>query len=118
MGKWAVKRDISGSGMYNLYTQDDFKTRMVLKTAPNVMWKGYYGEGKMEAAELPETMEEPYSLILRVADFPEMKKAHCSLLEGWVGGAFAIISGKNATVKQTKCITRGDEYCEFVFEKE
>lgn len=118
MGKWAVERDISGIGMYNIYTQDDFKTTMVFKTAPNVMWKGYYSEGKMETTQLPETMGEPNSLILKVIDFPEMKKAHCSLLEGWVGGAYTVVSGKNATVRQTKCITRGDEYCEFVFEKE
>ena len=115
MGRWAAKRDISETGIYKLYTDDALKTTLVLKTAPNVMWKGYYDEGKMEAAQLPKTMEEPHSLILRVTDFPEMKRAHCLLLEGWVEGAFKIITGKDATVRQTKCITRGDEYCEFVF---
>ncbi len=115
MGKWAAQRDISGSGMYKVYTDAAFKSTIVFKTAPNVMWTGYYDEGKMETAVLPETMEEPHSLVLRVTDFPEMKRAHCLLLEGWVEGAFVIITGKDATVRQTKCITRGDDYCEFIF---
>ncbi len=115
MGKWAANRDISRAGMYKVYTEDAFKTTMVLKTAPNVMWKGYYDEGKLKTAVLPETMEEPDSLVLRVIDFPEMKRAHCILLEGWIEGAYAIITGKDTMIRQTKCITRGDEYCEFVF---
>lgn len=40
----------------------------------------------------------------------------CNFLAGLVGGVGKELSGKDVVAEETKCIAKGDRYCEFVIE--
>ncbi len=115
IGRWAAERDLKR--VFKLYTADTFKGLHILKTAPHVMWQGYYDRGAMVFPEIPRT-DYLKSISAKVADFPDAAKPNCRLLEGWIEKAVYIISGERVegTVTEVKCRVDGHEYCEFFWE--
>lgn len=115
IGRWSAERDLRV--VFKLYTADTFKDLNILKTAPHVMWKGYYDQGDMEFPEIPRT-DYLKSISAKIIDFPDAAKPNCRLLEGWIEKAVHIISGERVTgtVTEVKCRVDGHEYCEFFWE--
>jgi len=73
------------------------------------------GLGKIEIVEL--NLEEA-EVKFRIWNnfFAELcceESACCSCVEGFVSGIYGRIIGKTPNIKQTKCATKGDLYCEW-----
>jgi predicted hydrocarbon binding protein len=77
-----------------------------------VMWKQYYDAGEMQVEAVGEG-----KAIVRIRDFPEPHRALCMGTLGWLEAANKIWGVQGAQVKETKCRTLGESYCEFVVEK-
>jgi hypothetical protein len=77
-----------------------------------VMWKQYYDAGEMQA-ETPRGGRG----IIRLHDFPEPHRALCLGTLGWLETANEIWGVRGARVKETKCRTLGDPWCEYVVER-
>ncbi len=77
-----------------------------------VMWKQYYDAGEMQT----ETTGEGKAIV-RLRDFPEPHRALCMGTLGWLETANEIWGVRGARVKETKCRTLGDSYCEFLIER-
>ncbi|UCD85906.1 MAG: hypothetical protein JSU92_06860 [Deltaproteobacteria bacterium] len=115
MGQWSAEKDLEA--VYKIFTDDTFKDLNILKTAPHVMWQGYYDQGNMVFPELPKT-DYIESIKARIVDFPDAAKPSCRLLEGWIEKAVNIISGNRirGIVTEVKCRIDGHEYCEYLWE--
>ena len=73
------------------------------------------GLGKIEIVEL--YLEEG-SVKFRIwnnffAEICGEEPACCSCVEGFVSGIYRQVMGKTPNIKQTKCATKGDAYCEW-----
>lgn len=89
-------------------------TKRGFKEASNY-WKKHYTVGSLESYKIDE--EEKY-MILRLKKF----KVHpilCPLLAGYLlGMGNYIIRGENQTIKETKCMFKGDPFHEYKIEWE
>jgi len=82
---------------------------------------GGFAEGEVEKIDL-----EKNTAIVKVKNSPycrlpdgkviERKSPSCYLLAGILAGALSLILGKVFKVKETKCMSEGNEYCEFLIE--
>ena len=116
IGRWAAERDFKA--VYKLYTiGESFKDPVTFKTAPNIMWKGYYDRGELTIPDPPQSLDVN-EFKFRITGVPDAQKPNCSLLEGWLEMAAKNILELNGTVTEVKCTTEGDEYCEFLWVRE
>jgi len=115
IGEWSAERDLKAVYMY--YTKDTFRVPQMLKTAPSVMWKGYYDKGDL-MFQIPESIAAP-EVSARIVDFPDAAKPNCALLGGWIKKVFEIIigGGWECVVTEVKCRADGEEYCEFIVKR-
>jgi predicted hydrocarbon binding protein len=49
----------------------------------------------------------------RLEDFPEIDRAHCLLIEGWLEGLGHALGAVGMASRQVHCVHRGDPTCEF-----
>jgi len=112
VGEWSAERDLKA--VYNIYSKEIFKDPSILRTAPSIMWKGYYDKGDLVFPEIPNTLDVTEATA-KVIDFPDAAKPNCTLLEGWIGKVMEIIigGGHKARVREVKCRANGADYCEF-----
>ena len=52
-------------------------------------------------------------LRLALEEFPDIDRAHCELIAGWIGGLGEAVGASWPAVEQVGCIHRGDKRCEF-----
>ena len=81
-------------------------TQMAFKSAPNY-WKNYFTGGKLEAFEFGEN-----HLTLRIHDF-KVHPIMCIQLSGYFLGVAIITNVKDGRIEETRCVHRGDDFCEF-----
>ena len=80
-----------------------------------------YGWGIPEIVRID--LEEP-EIIIRLHDLFESKhakgkknKANCHFVRGFLAGLFTKFLGKKMFAIETKCVAKGDPYCEFLVRK-
>jgi|GEM_PF-1121274 len=74
-----------------------------------------WGWGRIERALLREKTGE---FIIRIYDNAFAREQHsqvpsCYFLKGYIEGLIETLTGKHATSEETKCMAKGDHYCEF-----
>jgi hypothetical protein len=70
------------------------------------MWKLFYDSGRLEVVG-----ESPETTVGRILDFPvtpELCDRFCGIWEG-----IAATPGRGARAEETRCVRRGDPFCEF-----
>jgi predicted hydrocarbon binding protein len=78
-------------------------------------WEEHYSVGKLEA---PKIDVKNKHLILRLRDF-KIHPILCIYLKGYFKAvAQLVVRTKNMTIKETKCMFKGDPYHEFVIDWE
>jgi predicted hydrocarbon binding protein len=92
-----------------------FRIVMTLSSVKRVIgacprfWKRYSTAGDFELLSI-----EDGKVDVALVGFPEIHLGHCELAAGWMKGLGESAGAKNAAVKQTRCVHRGDQRCEFV----
>jgi hypothetical protein len=76
-----------------------------------VFWGQYCDRGRM-VLEAPR----PLSFLARMEGFPEIDRAHCHLVEGWLEGLGVALGAVGMTCRQTRCVHHGDPVCEYLGE--
>jgi predicted hydrocarbon binding protein len=73
------------------------------------------GLGRIEIVEFnPEKAEVKFTIWNNFfAELCGEKSACCSSVEGFGSGVYEQVIGKTPNIKQTKCATKGDPYCEW-----
>jgi len=82
---------------------------LIAKQAPG-MWRKHYTIGDLEAADSNE--KERYT-VLRLKNF-KIHPIYCTVLKGYFAKVMELVTKSPVTVKENKCMFRGDEYHEFL----
>jgi len=106
LGEIAAKRDLET--IYDMYMEERNPERLIRDCG--LIWKSYYRDaGRMETIAW-----EPDDTVLRIIDFPEMDRAHCRLMEGWMTEAIRGMGVKIVNeMREHVCMSRGAPYHEF-----
>ncbi len=79
------------------------------------MYKMYFTVGEFT---VPEYSKEKKYAILRLENYPvypiDSPRDYCYFLAGYYSSIVRVITGKEATGKEIKCVHRGDKYHEFL----
>ncbi len=73
-----------------------------------VFWAAYCDRGKMV---LETSAEKSYRG--RLEGFPEIDRAHCVIVEGWLEGMGTALGAQDMAVKQVQCAAQGGAVCEY-----
>ena len=95
----------------NLTEEENFEAVLDKIKAHYASW----GWGRIERALLREKTGE---FIIRIYDNAFAREQHsqvpsCYFLKGYIEGLIETLTGKHATSEETKCMAKGDHYCEF-----
>lgn len=71
------------------------------------LWSAHYDSGYLEVATRGSK-----SALLRIRGFETPHRAHCFSVAGWAERSIELSGGKNVTVNEPQCRTRGDELCQ------
>jgi hypothetical protein len=71
------------------------------------LWSAHYDSGFLEVAT-----RGPKTAILRIRGFASPHRAHCLSVLGWAERSIELSGGKRVISEESKCRTRGDEYCQ------
>jgi len=82
---------------------------MVAKAA-QTMWRKYNSIGTLKVVDY--SYKERYGIV-RIEDFP-VHPILCPIYKGYLSSIVSLVVGKETSAEETKCVHRGDEYCEFV----
>ncbi len=106
LGATAGDRDLGT--MFKVYAAIASPERLIRSCSR--VWSSYYrGAGTMTAVAWDEN-----DTRLRIEGFPDMDRAHCELMEGWMIGTMdriGVIVSSDA--RETACASRGDAHHEF-----
>ena len=80
---------------------------MVLKRGA-VFWGQYCDGGTFEMIDIV-----PGQGTAKLVNFPTVSARHCRLIEGWIRGIGEAVGAKNISVAQTRCVHKGDSWCEY-----
>lgn len=83
--------------------------KMVIQRAPEI-WRKYYTVGNLRIVEFDE--DKGYA-ILRIEDF-NIHWLHCRHIKGYCYNVVKMIVKKPVTCQETKCLSFGDKYHEFL----
>ena len=88
----------------------------IFRMAASRMWERYYNVGSLEAVDFKRTPADGYA-ILRIKDF-KVHPIYCFFLGRFFIGVFKLAEPrfKEITVKETKCMFKGDPYHEYLIE--
>jgi hypothetical protein len=106
LGETAGERDLGT--MFKVYVALASPERLI--RACSRVWASYY----REAGTMTAVAWERSDTRLRIDGFPEMDRAHCELMEGWMISTMArigVVVSDDAT--ETACASRGAAYHEF-----
>ena len=107
MGKFEAKVSL----IARLYLGYFFSADKIAEELPK-MWRKYFTVGNLKVVEYDE--EKGYS-VCRIEDF-DIHAIQCQVLLGYFSSISQMITGDKVVGKETKCIYRGDQYHEFLFE--
>jgi hypothetical protein len=71
------------------------------------LWSAHYDSGYMEVLT-----RGARSASLRIHNFAQPDRAHCLSVLGWCERSIELSGGRNVTVDETLCRTRGDQICQ------
>jgi hypothetical protein len=72
------------------------------------LWSAHYDAGYFEVATRGSR-----AAVLRLRNFPTPHRVHCLAVAGFVERSLELSGGKRPIVEESKCRTRGDEFCQF-----
>lgn len=72
------------------------------------LWGAHYDAGYFEVAT-----RGPRAAVLRLRGFPTPHAVHCLSVAGFVERSLELSGGKRPLLEESKCRTRGDEFCQF-----
>lgn len=106
LGATAGDRDLGT--MFKVYVTLASPERLIRSCSR--VWASYYrGAGTMTAVAW-----DPKNTRLRIEGFPDMDRAHCELMEGWMIATMDRIGViVSADARETACESRGDAHHEF-----
>ena len=106
IGDAAARTDLAT--IFKVYAVRPSAEEMIRACTP--IWGMYYDDaGYMEAVDT-----SPASTTVRIYDFPDMDKAHCVLMEGWMIAAMDVIGVDVLPgAGETECAGEGGRYHEF-----
>ncbi len=87
-----------------------------LKTLLNFLLRG--GFGKLE-----EIREEKSHIVIKIKEsifpkiLPEGRGKKCYFLAGYLAGIAQVLTGKKMVAYESKCVSEGHAYCEFIIPK-
>jgi hypothetical protein len=71
------------------------------------LWSAHYDTGYLEVMT-----RGPKTAVLRIRGFDTPHTVHCQSVMGWAERSIELSGGKQVTSEETKCRTRGDEWCQ------
>jgi predicted hydrocarbon binding protein len=104
LGKQGARRDLGST--FRIITAMA-SIEFLLKRG-QVFWAQYCDRGRMTLDSESRT-----GFAARLDDFPEIAPAHCALIEGWLEGMGEALGAEGMACRQTRCVHRGDDRCEF-----
>jgi eukaryotic-like serine/threonine-protein kinase len=72
------------------------------------LWGAHYDAGYFEVST-----RGPRGAVLRLRSFPEPHRVHCLAVAGFIERALELSGGKRPILEESRCCTRGDDYCQF-----
>jgi predicted hydrocarbon binding protein len=73
-----------------------------------ILWSKYCDTGRMQLLELKGN-----HFVVQLLDFAGIDATHCASTEGWIEGMGAAMGATGMKARQTRCVHRGDAFCEF-----
>jgi len=107
IGRRSVKVSIVVRSLVQFLTPFSFE--QIIKKFPEI-WKRINPMGKQKVVKFDEGKRY---LVLRLEDY-RTHPIQCQILIGAFSSLIQIVSGKETTCEEIKCIYRGDEYHEFI----
>jgi hypothetical protein len=71
------------------------------------LWSAHYDSGSLEVMT-----RGPKTAVLKIRGFETPHQVHCQSVLGWAQRSIELSGGKQVKSVETKCRTRGDEYCQ------
>lgn len=71
------------------------------------LWSAHYDSGYLEVLT-----RGPKTAVLRIRDFATPHPVHCMSVLGWAGRSIELSGGRDVKGEETKCRTRGDDWCQ------
>jgi hypothetical protein len=93
-------------GIYRFFTFVLTPAAIVKKAA--TIWSTIHSHGTLAVVESGDGRAG-----VRLSDYPS-EEAHCARLTGWMEGLGVMTSVRNTKVVHRRCITRGDDACEWL----
>jgi hypothetical protein len=104
LGRAAAARDLGGTfRIISAVTSPKF-----LIERGHMFWSKYCDTGRLA---LTATGDRFFSG--RLEGFPDIDRAHCLLIEGWLGGLGHALGAVGMASREVRCVHRGDPMCEF-----
>jgi len=79
----------------------------IIKRSP-IFWQKYCDTGVIDPIDV-----RPGYFRVALKNFPDIDEAQCNLILGWIDGLGRTAGAKGIAVKQSKCVHRGDPWCEY-----
>lgn len=71
------------------------------------LWSAHYDTGLLEVLT-----RGPRTAVLRIRGYDNPHPIHCMSVLGWAQRSIELSGGSDVVSKETKCRTRGDDFCE------
>jgi hypothetical protein len=104
LGRAAAARDLGGT--FRIISA--VASPRFLIERGHMFWSKYCDAGRLSL-----TANNERFFTGRLEGFPEIDRAHCLLIEGWLEGLGHALGAVGMTSRQVRCVHRGDAACEF-----
>ena len=104
LGVFAARQE---SGSVLQLVMNMLSVERVLKMS-SMFWKRICDGGRFETSELRAD-----SGVGRLLDFPDVAIEHCHTMTGWIEGMAFAAGAKTVKVEKSRCVHRGDPWCEY-----
>lgn len=104
LGRFGAQRDIRGV----LKIIATFSSVEKLIARGDWFWNRYCDTGDSVVLE-----SDSGRAVMALKDFPGIAIQHCHLLTGWLEGLSSAVGGKAVRVVKTRCVHRGDPWCQW-----
>jgi predicted hydrocarbon binding protein len=108
-GRYDAEYDLNS--LYKLFYKKG-SPQFIISNAMFV-WRTFFDSGRVEVENVGDK-----TACFRVLGADEYASVVCREIEGWLEKTTELSGGRNATVEETKCRVKGDEFCEYVIKWE
>jgi len=104
LGRAAAARDLGGT----------FRIISAVASPKFLIERGHMFWGKYcDTGRLSLSASREQFFVARLEGFPEIDRAHCLVIEGWLEGLGHALGAVGMASRQVRCVHRGDPTCEF-----